>query len=302
MGHAWISSFGVVALDYGHQDLFRNKFNFWFTQIQTSMFTIPLFWIWAYAVLVGIATWANRLRCAEKLSAPAAGNALALVSGVHILGVMCIFSININEDSRFLVPLVPGASILLMWAIGQIQGRATGLVLILAALLQWGYVHSRTLDLYPWSQPYSWLEPVERSSTRAQEVAALVHIVTENAPFKAHIVGVEFSWCNPNSLSFYSAKEMLITGKRVYFTELGYGVTEIDKALARLKDMKMEYYVSVAEEGPPPFVNNVNQVALPMLQTIQQDTAHYRQIEFPSTTHLLLFQRTVPWTEENRGP
>jgi hypothetical protein len=300
-GHAWQSSFGAVALYYGHEGEFLDKFIFWFTKIQEHLFTVPLFWIWAYVVMVGIASWANRLRRATTIGVPSANNALALGAGLHILGVMCIFSLNINEDWRFLMPLLPATSISLIWAVSQIQSRAIGLVLIVAALFQWGYVHSRTLDAYPWKEPYSWLEPPERSGERYRDIEAAVHLIVESAPFKTHAVGVDFSWCSPNTLSFYSAKEMVLSGKRAYFVPPGYAETDVEKALGAMMRERIDYFVSVEPEAHPQYVDFVNQVAVPVLDRVQKDTAHYRQVAFPSTTHLLLFRRIAPWPDEAKA-
>lgn len=285
--HAYLSSFGDVALDYGHKDVFLNKLALWFRALQEGPFTPPLFWMGTFLVLVGLAVWWSRPREVE-LSRQSWASWLALFAGLHLAAVLATFSFTITEETRFLTPILPAVAVLVMWAVAQLPVRAAGVVFVAVLMVQWGYVHAITLDLIHW-QGHPWLVRIDRDPTRADEVTRAVQLTCGQAN-RYNIVGIELPWCNANSFEYYAAKNKLVRGQHSYYTGLGYAQKDLDKALARIDEVNTAYFISVEEEHQPKPANFVNQVSAPVLAKVREDD-RFERLPFVSDLGVVVFQR-----------
>jgi len=103
-----------------------------------------------------------------------------------------------------------------------------------------------------------------------------------------NIVGVEYPWFNANSAAFFAAKERLRTGKRNYYTSLGYAEKDVDVAMRRVEELRTQYLITISEEYQVE-PNFVNVVSLPVLERVRQDS-RFTQCAFPSKLGVLVFR------------
>jgi hypothetical protein len=286
--HAYLSSVGDVALDYGHKDIFLNKLGFWFRAVQESLFTPPLFWMATFLILVGLAIWCSRLRRAELFRRLSPGCCLALCAGLHLAGVLVMFSFTITEETRFLHAALPAVAVLVMWAVGQFPLRAASVVFVAVVMVQWGYVHAITLGLTHW-RGHPWLVPIDRDPAHAEEVTRAVQLTAGQAN-RHNVVGIELPWCNANSFAYYAAKHKLLVGQRAYYTSLGYAEKDVGKALDRLKTLNTAYFISQEEEYRPKPANFLNLVSAPVLAKLREDN-RYERLPFVSEFGIVVFKR-----------
>jgi hypothetical protein len=286
--HVYIASFGDIALDYGHKDIFLNKLAFWFRALREGLFTPPVFWIGTFLALVGLAVWCSRLQRTALFRWPSMAPCLALFAGLQVAGVLVMFSFTINEATRFLTAAVPLVAVLLMWAIGQVPVRLARILFVTAVMAQWGYVHAITLGLTNGGD-HSWLRALDRDPTHADEVTRVIQLTSEAAN-RYNIVGIELPWFNANSLDFYAAKYRLVTDRRAYYTSLGYAEKDVGKALDRIDAIKTVYFISLEERAHPFPPDFLNQVSVPVLVKVQADQRFVRR-SFLSQSGIVVFQR-----------
>ncbi len=168
---------------------------------------------------------------------------LLLGSAVQILGVLALFSFQINEETRYLLPLLPYLAILAAFAVAQL-GRVIGAVCLTGLLLQAVFAFAICFG-FPFTRPRSpWLVPYE-PSVRERNLLTKAVARTCSQPLRYVIIGQEKPSFNANSASFYSMKRV-IQGKqssRCYYTSLGYTESNIEPAWKRLDEVKPAFIV-----------------------------------------------------------
>jgi len=283
------------TLDYGRAGTFFEKMKYWLRAMLTS-FQLPLLLVGPLA-LVG-AGMALAPAIGDRETKPQESgrwrfNLLAACSVIHIVAVLCLCSTNYNEETRYLLPLLPAIATVNVWLICKIRQRwvLAGLTLLLSA--QWIAVSLQALGWTHLSHEICsyWVIPLDTDRKQAKEV---VRIVQNTAPTdrisRYNIVGLELPWLNANTLSFFAAKEELIAGSRNYYTGLGYGAKDLDQAWKRMSDMKIEYFISLEEADQPENPNFLNLISVAALRRIRDDP-DFAPKSFTSDMGVVLFQR-----------
>jgi hypothetical protein len=276
-----------VAEHYGHKDAFVKKLSFWITGMREGLFTPHTFTSVLLLAVAGLAACPVGRRSAEGWRLPRWGNVLALAALLQVLLVLTMASLSIPEDTRYLVPLLPSVAVLTMWSLARIPGKEVGIALIAFCVFQWGCVHGITLGC---SEPAftSWLIPLNRDPTAAEEIArAVARTSDEAANWKYNIIGGELPWFNANAFSYYSAKQRLKTKRRAYYTSLGYAESDVGRALKRLEEFKTVYFISLDSTFP---ADVLNQVSRPVADAVARDR-HYVRLPFESSLGVVLWRR-----------
>jgi hypothetical protein len=282
---------GEVALHYGTRDLFLNKLTFWLNAFRKSIGMTEVFSI---VVLVGIAAVALSVmrRSNEegrlRLGRP---DQLALAGLLHIVGVLALFSININQDNRYLLPLLPSFTVVVLWCMVRLKIRPI-LAGILAVLLgQWVIVSARAHGFAPLDPNISYLVKVANNDSRTK--SEIDNLVNWTCPVETsgryNIIGVDLPWLNANTLSFYAAKARLHNHYECYYTSLGYAENNPEKAWTRLEALQIAYFISLDEGAHPESPNFLNQVSLPILKRVLNDE-RFERIDFDSKLNIVVFR------------
>jgi len=286
-----LASSSEVALDYGHRGAFREKFVLWLNASQSSL-ALPVILICvAILLLVAVATPASRERD-QRRSTITRPWFLAVLSALHILGVLCLFSLNINEETRYLLPLLPAVAIVVMWCLSRSRFPVIALGVIVLAAVQWIAVYGQALSFTGRNSKISyWLHPFDADRRNMNEIENLAKATSRpESSGRYNIVGVEHPWLNANSLAFEAAKEQLSTGHRCYYTSLGYAAKDLDPAWDRMAGMNSLYFISLAEASSPEPPNFLNQISIPMLKRVQNSPEFVRE-PFESGLGIVVFRR-----------
>jgi hypothetical protein len=285
--NAYECSLGWVSLNYGHKDTFLNKFAFWMASVREGLFIPYTYHAMVLLTLVGVGGAAFH-RCRTGVPLCTQINLLAVVALVHVLLVLSMASLAIPEETRYIVPLLPALAILAMWSLAQVHSRVLAMAFLGLVLFQWGWVHGITLG--GCQRAFNiWLIPLQCDPTRAKQIEELVVRTSNDTAAKGryNMVGVELPWLNFNTLNYLSAQNKLKTNHRTYFTGLGYAETDPAKALERLEQFNVVYYISLDRVGAVDFLNQVSQ---PVTEAVAQDPRYVRQPD-PTSSGIVLFRR-----------
>jgi hypothetical protein len=285
--NAILCSTGWVAEHYGHKEAFARKLLFWVAGMREGLFTPHTFYSALLLTLAGLAACLVGRRSAEDRPLPRWGNVLALAAVFHVLLVLSIASLSIPEDTRYIVPLLPSVAVLTMWSLARIPGKEVGMALIALSLFQWGWVHGITLGSCEHAFT-SWLIRANPDPTAADEVTRIVARTSDEAAnWKYNIVGGELPWFSANAFSYYSAKHRLKTNRRAYYTSLGYAENDLGRALKRLEEFKIVYFISLDSPYPADIQNLVSR---PVADAVARDK-HYVRLPHESKLGVVLWQR-----------
>lgn len=286
-----LASSSEIALQYGSRGTFQKKLITWLNASQTSL-AFPAILAAIGLVLiaaVGIFLVRHRGRVSSRTSRL---DLLAVASLLHILAVLAVFSMNINEETRYLLPLLPAVATILMWSLTQIRVPAIAMMTAGMLVVQWGFVCSQALGITARNPKLSyWLLPVNRDRQQMDEITAVIQATSQPKDSgRYNISGVEIPWLNANSLAFYSAKAQLKSKHRCYYTSLGYAAQDIESAWTRMNAMNSLYFVSLSEAVSPEKPDFLNQLSIPVLHRIQRDPSFVPQA-FESNLGILIYRR-----------
>ncbi len=278
---------GATSLYYGHTGAFIAKLVYWLRALQASFFVPFVLIALAALALAGLGLfWKRRDVTGLRRSRLAVAAALA-----EVLLLMVVFSTQVNEENRYLLPLAPALAICLMWVLSF-----GGITVVRAAVclmaVQFIMIHSQSLGLTSMKQNVSyWLLPLQRDRATQAELTEVIQLTSgPGTEFRYSVVGVEFPWFNANSLSFYAAKGRLLTGRRNYFTSLGYAESDADRAWSRMEQMRSLYYLTTEADRQPVPPDFLNQVSVPILKRVISDPA-FARVPFTSQLGIIVFRR-----------
>jgi hypothetical protein len=250
----------------GKSDTFFNKAIFWLNSAQSSFFLKGVLVFLGLIVLVGIVKF-----FVNKNSKPIYFTICAVISLVHIAISLTAFSLSINQEARYLLPLLPHVTLISAWGLSVINQKSITILMSLAFVFQLAVVHSQALGITPPDPSISyWLHPLDRDAQNANNINDVVQkICTEPDKERYNIIGVELPWLNANSVAYFSAKQLESRKFRCYFTSLGYAETDTNKAWERLLSLRTNFFVTINLNLYPDKTDPMNQVALPIVDKVK---------------------------------
>ena len=179
-----------------------------------------------------------------------------------------------------------------MWVLSLPVRSYTGTLACILLSIQLAVTNAQALNFTKVNPNVSyWLQPYSSDGTARTELTELIRTTSvPGTELRYNIVGVELPWLNANSLDYYAVKGRLETGRRSYFTSLGYAETDIEKAWTRLEQIGIVYFVSLEEDKQPSPPDFINRVTLPVLRRVVSDP-NFVRVNFPSRLGILLFRR-----------
>jgi hypothetical protein len=284
--HVVQTSSGDVALDYGHPDIFLHKLDYW---IKSTWHAFGPYELLPAVFLLFVAGTVRR-HLANALVWQNHEVPLVAAALGQLFVVLGAFAMNVNEETRYLLPLGPVLAILLMAGLRWLGFRSL-IWLVLIILMShfvrtyeqvWGALPSDA-NFSPWiRQPV--LEPADYMRAAQAEAASCIPQTRD----RINVVAVEYPSLNANSLAFFSAQARLSRGFRCQYTSLGYAETDVDRAVRRIFELQSPFIISVpASLQPAP--DFVNRVSLPFLQFLENSPA-IKAIPLPDGVRFLLFR------------
>jgi hypothetical protein len=289
--HAKLSSMGDVALHYGSDRPFLEKLSFWCRGLQQCFLLEPMVWVLAAGAVLASVLYGARIRSGRPHRRGPI-EFVALVALAQIVAVVCVFSLSINEETRYLLPLAVPIGIVLMWTLAQFPDWSLASVWCVLLGGQWACVFLQAFGgIAPQPTLTHWLVPVERDARRSQELARVVEATSNHRiRNRINVIGVEYPWFNANSASFYAAKAALAGVPRCRYTSLGYAEADAEAAWERLvTGINAPYFVTIAQDYQIA-KDTFNSVSLPILQRALGDPA-FNPVPFVSECGVLVFRR-----------
>ncbi len=289
------ASSGDVALNYGHRGRLSSKLGFWLDCLQQNN---GLVWV---LIVIGLLIMAG-----SGLSIAAARRKrsiifdrfdwVALAALLHNVAILILFSLSINEDNRYLLPLLPSLTVMVAWGVARmpVKYECASWLAVAVLLVQWGLVHAQAHGyIKPLPHIAYWIIPVQRDDARMRTDEKIIAATcAPDTAERMNIVGVELPWLNANTIGFYNSKAMLQSGPHCNYTWLGYAETDTTKAWQRLKSLNIAYYIALAPD-PAEKPDAFNLVSLPILQKIQKDRL-FKPVAFASSSGVMLFRNLGP--------
>jgi hypothetical protein len=243
---------GEVALNYGSAGPLLSKLAFWLFSLSLaiSSFSIISIGLAALIVIAVVAGVARVLVAQPSHWLPEAirsGTLFVITLSGTIVATLLAYSLQINENTRFLMPLIPMIGALAAWSLNVLSQRLVSLAFLSAftvnAVINHAYAHGVSLVQM---QSFPWLLQVHLS---ADDSEALTQAVKATCPRdgsqRYKIVGVEYPEFNANSAAFYSAKRGPYTCK---YTSLGYAETDVQRAWDRIISLDADYVLTFPPE------------------------------------------------------
>jgi len=294
--HALQSASGSVALHYGSVADFPTKLTYWLTSLRDALVLPDALFpaLVAGALLIALSVY--RLVRPRALCRSDGGKAvdrryLALAAASQIVVALCVFSLNINEETRYLLPLFPSVAVLiaLVTATAGIRPVAIGIAMLM--LVQWGVIYAMALGLLSVRADTPWLVKRQIDGDRIDTIARLASATCPRASAgRYNVVGTEQPWLSANTLAFFSAKTNLDVGWRCYYTSLGYAETNADRAWKRLDEIKVDYVVMLDSDLVNTNVDDFNKVNAEVRHRVEA-SADFAIVPFPSVEGITVFKR-----------
>jgi hypothetical protein len=277
--HVIASTVGPEVFLYGSQGALTTKLSFWIAALAQAVSP----WSIAaagMALLVAAAIVVEIIREVRRPPREWVGN----VVSSHLLFVLALvgttlasilaYSLQINEETRFLLPIIPILAVLLSWSLEKFNRPAlnVGVIVVLAA----GYiVVESTLFGLNWASARvsPWLKPYQADAAPAERLTQVVRQTCARAYANRYsIIGVELPHLNANSAAFYSAKARRNLGYRCYYKSLGYAESDAEKAFRRIGDLKARFVVTITPDRLASEADPFNRVARPVSERLASDS------------------------------
>ena len=194
------------------------------------------------------------------------GTLFALALSGMIVATLFSFSLQINEDVRFLMPLLPAAGVLLGWSLTVIGSRVASTLLAAALAINLALHHAYAHGHNPFGvTPHGYLAaPDPRTQEKVTLAEAVRATCGPRAADRSNFIGVNYVALNGNAINFYAEKERGRRGYACTFEGFRPDETDVGRALERMSAAAPAFIVTVAPEkqpsGPwaPAFANRVS--------------------------------------------
>jgi hypothetical protein len=251
VAHVIEATKGSAALLYGAVRPLPVKLQFWSRELLRALSPFP--WLAGLILLVSavavIITAARQLRRGLKNLLHAAidsGLLFALCLAGTVVAGLLAYSRAIEEDPRFLAPMVPLVVLLFSWSLATLQCRwlTAGAAVLLA--FNWAATHAVAQGLVSVPQALGYLTAPR---TQPASIERMTEAVREGCdphhPERANIIGAELSDFSAVSAWFYAEKLYSTLGYRCNYTSLGYPQQDLNSAIKRIYEVDPDFIVTL---------------------------------------------------------
>jgi hypothetical protein len=288
----------ATNVNFGVRDTFTAKLSHWVGTTGLCFFTAPTLVCLALLIAVGLLNTPRKVWSDIRVAPLTRSNrTLVCLSAVlHCAVLLGVLSTAINEDPRYLIPLIAPISVVIMAVIRIIQLRPNRLMTVLIWLLgfmtvaQFGLVSLQTNDLVSLSDSIS--PPVPYVQAARPDVNARFELIEDavqqtcTAGPSIAIVAVSYDYLNENTMNFFAAKERLTTNVRCRYAGLPlWGVTQ-GEVIQDLQRYDPEYVLSLEH----PVLDMANEFSASTLRFLQASPQFESRVIDPGAG-LVVFER-----------
>lgn len=242
------TSSGEVANLYGTHGSFLWKVFFW---LKAFIASIGFRWTWILLGVILLGIIGKFLLSKNKLSKPIETH--FLISIGSFLLVLVVFSFQVNEETRYILPALPYCIVIILEIFSRVNNRIVQFLFGTICVFQWAAIHGGTLQVVqlPLNSVNIWgqilLEQSELQKTKVLET--IKKICIPESEYKTNIIAVELPWFNANSFSYLSDQFMLDDPRRnCRYTSLGYAESDGKRALTRVREIDAPFVVMLRNE------------------------------------------------------
>jgi hypothetical protein len=234
---------------YGINQGFAHELPVWIRHFRDISF-LPHVWIPIVVLVLASLALLVRRRGFRPVVDPRLVVAASCIVTIAI--VITLFASQANQEVRYLVGLVPCLALVIAIAVDASGSRAivaaTALVLAadfgLTQLQSFGQVPIRSLS-YP-----GLVAPASKTTFANALDEVVKETCTKDSAGKINMVGADYPWLNHNTLEMLAFERYAISGRRCYYTALGYAEKDTNAAWARLQGFQSPYYISIDYRDP----------------------------------------------------
>jgi len=269
---------GDLALDYGTRASFPTKLVYWISTLAAALFVPHRLVLLAAALAAGALALSSRSRSGDPPPTQFPVGWIVGAAAAHLAAALVAYSLQINDDPRFLEPWLPATAILLAWLCARRWRFAVSGVLLATALAQYLLVYGHALGVSAKVSDHPYLDVVERDDTQRRQIQTLITLTCDvDRPFDVSIVGVQYPWLNATSANFYAAAAH--GGRAICrYIPLESAGERPDVALKKVHQLAHKYFITVVPEKMPStwgFVNRTSAVVFAKVANSQDwDRAH----------------------------
>lgn len=256
--HFLSATLSDYTLHWGSPVNFPVKIRFWTGWFLTTLSPFPLLslvfiLIVASSLAVSLARLLKRASSEWLRGSVQTGTLLALALAGMILATLLAFSLQINEDVRFLMPLLPAAGVLLGWSLTVIGNRIANSLMATALALNLALHHAYAHGHNPLGvTPHGYLAaPDPKTQDKILLTEAVRSTCGPRAAGRSNFIAVNYVSLNANAINFYAEKERDRRGYACPFDGFRPDETNVDRALDRISALAPAFIVTVAPEKQP---------------------------------------------------
>lgn len=263
------ASSGHLADLYGSSGSLFTKLHFWGVAFGESFF-VPISMIFLPILFILFLVKIIRFKDTNH------NKNFSLLSGfslIAILLVLGVFSFQVNEETRYLLPIIPYVVICVCYMLYRMNSRWLNVIAFGVFMLQFFIANGSILGVVQydtWRIP-GWNTKVELNRDSKELVDFIIQNTCQpNIADRINVIGVEYPSLNANSLGYYSIQQKISRGYQCYYTSLGYAATNVEEAYGRLKnDINPPYFITSSEAVME--TNAFNAVSAPVVKLIEKD-------------------------------
>ena len=235
LAHVIDASSGSAAIFYGHKASLPVKLAWWIREFQKSFFWLPLLLLILLTVPRAVyVRW-------KRHSGLTTADILTLVSVAAILLVLVSFSLNINEDTRYLFALLPYLAVVVCWVAVNTSFPPIVLLWGAFAIMQLVFVSLQLFGVVrPSARLSDYLQPYRRDDLALRDNMFGSAATLDSSPGSLAFVGEGVVDFNANSLAFYNAIQ---GGQGGVYYGLGWANTDSRQEWRSLRSSGSKYYV-----------------------------------------------------------
>ena len=237
------SSTGSLASLYGNHSGITAKASHWTGQLAIGTLPIPTQWTIELTIFsaISLIIFARRYR---HNFVNDIRHRIALLSSLHLLMVLFLFSLADNEDTRFLYGLLPYVFLITATLVHSLSRPYTYIALALTGL-QYLNTYLYVYDLNPsYMQLNTYLTQRVTTQQFLKNIQVLIaDTCNDSGPSYYNIVAVDFPTLNHNTLTSYSLYGSWPRVPNCIYTSLGYAESDTVTALTRISLFRPHYII-----------------------------------------------------------
>jgi len=221
---------------------------------------------------------------------------MAVTCFVTVAVVLVLFAAQPNDEVRYLLGLIPFVAIFVAIMIDASNSRSLALVAAVVLVAEFGLGELQSFGQKPiGSLTYPTLSSPARETAFAKELDQVVdETCTADLAGRINMVGADYGWFNHNTIEMLAFERYAVSGRRCYYTALGYAENDTEAAWTRLQQYQSPYYISIdygSKSNPLPADRKVLVVPSDPFNVV--NTAIYQRVKASGT------YKPVPGTRDD---